>query len=147
MEYPPTEDVLTRPPTYKLYKDSHIGIATFLGGPLVGGYLAAENFKHIGQARGARNAWIIGVAATILVFSAVFFIPGIEHVPAYVIPLIYSTVTRVLIQKYQGPAIRAHAANGGQYYSGWRAAGISLIGVVLILAFLFAVIYLADNPR
>jgi hypothetical protein len=41
MEYPATEDILVQPPAYKLYKDGHIGMATLLGGPLVGGYLAA----------------------------------------------------------------------------------------------------------
>ena len=147
MDYPTSEDVLTLPPAYKLYKDSHIGIAAFLGGPLIGGYLAAENFKQLGQTRGARNAWIIGIAAMIFVISAVFFIPAIEHVPAYLFPLIYSTVTRFLVQKYQGTALRAHAAEGGKFYSGWRAAGISLIGVALIVALLFAVFYLQDLPQ
>ncbi|HEY4110297.1 hypothetical protein [Puia sp.] len=144
MEYQQTEDILTQPPAFKLYKDSHIGIATFLGGPLIGGYLAAENFNRLGAPRGARNAWIIGIVSTLLIFSAVFLVPGITNLPTFVIPLLYSTITRVLVQKYQGNALRAHGANGGQYYNPWRAVGISLIGAALLLAVLIGIMYYSD---
>lgn len=43
------ENVLQPIPTFKLYKDKAIYLGTFIGGPLVAGYLIAENFKQLGQ--------------------------------------------------------------------------------------------------
>ncbi|HLZ89907.1 MAG TPA: hypothetical protein VKQ52_21790 [Puia sp.] len=146
MEYPNTQDVLTLPPDYKLYKDRDISIATFLGGPPIAGYLAAENFKRLGETRKARVAWIIAIVVTILIFASVFLIPGIERIPSYLIPLIYSTLARFLVQKYQGAELKAHAFAGGQFYNVWRAVLISLIGLAVLLGLLFALIYLADTP-
>src|SRR5258708_4654304 len=142
---PATENILTVQPVYKLYKDSHIGIATFLGGPLIAGYLAAENFKNLGEKSNATKAWVIAVIATIIIFGSIFLIPGIEHIPRYIIPLAYSTIARLLIQKYQGNDIRAHEAAGGQFYNVWRSVAISLIGLALLLAALVAIFYLADT--
>jgi hypothetical protein len=64
------EDWLTAPPEFKLYKENAIVGATFLGGPLVAGYLAAENFKQLEQPAKARTAWIIAI----LFFWSLFFL-------------------------------------------------------------------------
>ena len=140
------ENILPSFPDYKLYNDRSIYVGTFLGGPLVAGYLAAENYKKLGQPAKVKNAWIIALIATLAILGAIFFIPGLEKIPNYLIPLIYTAIAQFLIQKFQGNAIKAHIAQGGQIYSTWRAVWIGLIGVLVLVA-LVAVLMLVTDKR
>ena len=111
------ENLLPVQPTFKLYKDRSIYIGTFLGGPLVAGYLASENFKQLGQPGKVQVSWAIGICATVLLFGAVFLIPGIEKVPNVIIPLVYTGIAQLLVQRFQGAAIKTHLETGGQAFS------------------------------
>jgi hypothetical protein len=139
------EDLLTAPPEFKLYKENTIAGATFLGGPLVAGYLAAENFKQLGQQDKARKSWIIAILSTLAILGAIFLIPGIEKIPRYIIPLTYTLIARLLVQQYQGEAIKSHISQGGPTYSSWRAVWIGLVGGILLAAVLLGIILLLDK--
>jgi hypothetical protein len=139
------EDLLTAPPDFKLYKENAFWVGTFIGGPLVGGYLAAENFKQLGQPEKARTSWIIAILSTLVILGGVFLIPGIEKVPRYIIPLTYTLIARLLIQQYQGEAIKSHIAQGGPTYSGWRAVWIGLVGGIALIAIIFGVLLLLNK--
>jgi len=139
------ENLLSAPPNFKLYKDRAVWTATFIGGPLVAGYIAAENFKQLGQQSKAKSAWTIAIIATIVIFGGLFLIPNIEEIPRYIIPLIYSGIAQYLIQKYQGAAVKEHIEKGGQTYSIWRAVFIGLIGLVILVAIFFVVILLTNK--
>ena len=139
------ENILSSFPEYKLYNDRSIYVGTFLGGPLVAGYLAAENYKKLGQPTKVKSAWIIAVIATVAIFGAIFLIPHLEKIPNYIIPLIYTAIAQFLIQKFQGDAIKAHIAKGGQIYSIWRAVLIGLIGALVLIAVIVAIMLLTDK--
>ena len=139
------ENLLSTPPDFKLYKDRAVWIGTFIGGPLAAGYIAAENFKQLGQQDKAKSAWTIAIIATIVIFGGIFLIPNIEKMPRFVIPLIYTGIAQYLVQKYQGAAVKEHIEKGGQTYSIWRAVLIGLIGLVILLAILFVVILLTNK--
>jgi len=145
MQQTPTEDILISPPAYKLYKENHIALATFLGSPLIGGYLIGENFRHLGEKRSARISWIIAVIATLIIVAVVFLVPGVPNLPSYVIPLTYVSLIRLAVQKYQRTDLQSHEANSGQFYSIWRAVAISLIGLALLLVVVFAFVFWADT--
>ena len=89
-----------------------------------------------------KTTWIIAICATILIFGGLFLIPNIEKVPNYIIPLIYTGIAHFLVQKFQGVAIKAHIANGGQIFSTWRAVWIGLVGLFVLIAIIFVVAYL-----
>ncbi|HEY4062146.1 MAG TPA: hypothetical protein VGM30_09610 [Puia sp.] len=139
------ENILVALPDFKLYNNRSIYIGTILGGPFVAGYFAAENFKRLGRPALAKKSWIIAVAATILLIAAVLFIPGIEKVPPYIIPLVYTGLAQYFIMQHQGEAIKSHLANGGKLYSAWRGLLIGLIGAAILVACLF--ILLSLNPN
>ncbi|HLX93804.1 MAG TPA: hypothetical protein VKR32_19105 [Puia sp.] len=139
------ENILTEPPEFKLYKERAISLATFLGGPLVAGYLAAENYRQLGDKAKVRGAWAIAIVATIIIFGGLFVVPDIEKVPRYIIPILYMVITQSLVQKYQGAAIKSHIEKGGQTYSIWRAVWIGLVGLVVLFAILLAVSMIVGN--
>ena len=132
-------------PGFKLYQDRAIYVGTFLGGPLVTGYLAADNFRQLGEPAKAKTTWIVAIVATIIIFGGIMLIPNMEKVPNYLIPLIYTLIARFLIQKYQGAAIKNHIDTGGQTYSTWRAVWIGLVGLVVVLAILVAIVFLTQQ--
>jgi hypothetical protein len=139
------ENLLSIPPDFKLYKDRAVYVGTFLGGPLVAGYLFAENFKHLGQQDKVKTAWFIAIISTIVIIGIVFFIPNIEKIPSYIIPLILGGIAQFLIQKTQGAAIKSHIEKGGPMYSVWRAVWIGLVGAAILFAIIFGILLLTDN--
>jgi hypothetical protein len=141
------ENLLSIPPSFKLYKDRAIYVGTFFGGPLVAGYLAAENFKQLGQQEKVKIAWSIAIVATVVIFGGIFLIPELEKIPRMIIPLIYTALAQFLVQKYQGTAIKEHIENGGQTYSVWRAVWIGLVGFAVLMAIIFAVLVFAGQGQ
>ena len=129
-------------PDYKIYKDKAIITGTYLGGPLVAGYFLAKNFKAFNEPDKAKKAWIYSIIFTIILFSSLFLIPDVEKVPRYLIPLTYTGIVYLLINRYQIDKINSHITIGGQFYSWWRTIAISLIGTVItILPFLAVILF------
>ena len=141
------EYILPTAPDFKIYKDRAIYVGTFLGGPLVAGYLIAENFKLLGQKHKAGTTWGIAIAATILIFGSIFLIPNAEKVPRYIIPILYTALTQFLVQKYQVARIKSHIESGGQTFSTWRAVWISLVGLVVMVIIIFAIVIAVSSDK
>lgn len=129
----------------KVYKPQMIRIATFLGGPIVAGYLIAENYKAFGETHRVTPTWVITIVVTAVIFGVAFFAPFPAGSPRIVIPLIYSLATFYLVNMLQGDKLTAHAQAGGEVYGWGRAILISLIGCVVTLA-VGVVFVLATNP-
>lgn len=131
----------------KLYKSKHILVATYIGGPLAAGYLMCENFKALHKPDSARNAIILGVISTILLFVIIFSIPEnvLDKVPRVIIPAIYTAIVYFLIQKYQGEPLEKQEKNKYPFFSVWRTIGMGLISLVIFLAGSFAYVFLTTN--
>ncbi len=132
----------------KFYKSKHIGVSTFIGGPLAVGYLIYENFKALNKPDLARNAILIGAISTVLLFVIIFSIPEniIDKIPSVVIPTIYTAIIYFLVQKYQGEKLDEHEKNNGSFFSIWRSIGVGVISLTLIVAGILAYFFLiVDN--
>jgi hypothetical protein len=127
-------------PTEKIYSEKAIRLGTFLGGPLVAGYFMAENFKVFGDFNKVRNTWIITILSTLIIFGLI---------PNVIFPLIYMGIAAYLTKTYQEKNILQHTQNGGEFFSGWRIAGISIIGCIVTLGAIFGVAFFneAANGR
>jgi len=124
---------------YQLYKISGIGIATFFGSILAGGFLMSRNYKKLGKHAAATKALVYSAIATVAVLVISFLIPEDLNIPnlAFTIPQIIVMVQ--LAKKEQGADIEAHAANGGVLASDWKAFGISLLVIVALMAAVFPI--------
>ncbi|MFH6959037.1 hypothetical protein ACHRV1_16695 [Flavobacterium aquidurense] len=136
-------------PTEKIYSEKAIRLGTFLGGPLVAGYFMAENFKVFGDFNKVRNTWIITILSTLIIFGLIFMIPEDVKIPNVIFPLIYMGIAAYLTKTYQEKNILQHTQNGGEFFSGWRIAGISIIGCIVTLGAIFGVAFFneAANGR
>ncbi|WP_243471068.1 hypothetical protein [Winogradskyella sp. MH6] len=133
----------------KLYSSKAISGATFLGGPLAAGYLISENFKALNNPDDGRKSLIIGIVTTIILFGGIFMLPEqiIDKIPRQLIPLIYTGVIWGIVEWKQGDILKAHKENNNTFFSGWRAAGIGLISLLIIGIGIFGYAYIeSSNP-
>jgi hypothetical protein len=132
-------------PSFKIYRDRAIWAGTFLGGPLVAGYLIAENFKLFNEYQKARITWFITIAVTIAVFGTIFIIPENIKLPNQIFPLIYTGVAYYCVQHYQGTKINEHIESGGEFFRGWRIFWIGLIGLIITAGTLISIGLFSDT--
>jgi len=126
----------------KIYKAQAIRVATFLGGPIVGGYLIAENFKAMGQERQSKVTWIATALFTVVILAIILFVPGVEKM-RMLLPLLYSFVAYYLVNYLQDDNIKNHLSEGGEEFGWGRVIIISLIGAACTAALFVGVIFLA----
>ena len=133
----------------KFYSKKTIGIATFLGGPLAAGYLIRENYLSLNKPDEGKNALMISIVATVLLFSGIFMIPEniMDKVPSQILPIIYTAIIYYIVDLKQGEILQAHEDNGNEFFSGWKAAGVGLVSLLIISAFIFGGAYFSSNDE
>jgi hypothetical protein len=127
------ENILTAPPEYKLYRDRAIYLATFLGGPLVAGYLIGENYWNLGDKKLFRKTWLYTFVAFVLIVSITLNLPWALNRSYYIIPILYTALAQYLAKRLQGDRLALHELNGGEFYPIWRAVIFGLVGLSLIV--------------
>jgi hypothetical protein len=131
-------------PTKKVYKDRAIWTGTFLGGPLVAGYMMAKNFKVFGDKRKYIKTWIFSIIATVIIFGGVFLIPDNVNIPNQIIPLFYTGIAYLLVYRFQKQKINAHISAGGKFYNWWRVIAVGFIGLAITIIPVFAFFFIYD---
>ncbi|WP_027420719.1 hypothetical protein [Crocinitomix catalasitica] len=139
------ETIDTTIPTEKIYKDRAFWLGTFLGGPLVAGYLFAENFKALGQSEKVKPTWIITILVTVLIIGGIFLIPDDINIPNQVIPIVYTAIAYGLFNKYLKDKVDEHIKQGGLIYNWGRVILVAIIGLLITIAPVFAVAYTSDT--
>jgi hypothetical protein len=129
----------------KIYKVNSIWHGTFLGGPLVAGYLIAENFKTLNEQDKVKTTWFISIIATIIILGGFFLFPNPEKIPNELIPLIYTAIAYFIVRHYQGKKIAKYLENGGISYKWLRTFIIGLIGLIVTILPLIGYVYLSSK--
>jgi hypothetical protein len=128
--------------TNKVHKITAIQIATFLGGPLVAGYLIAENYKQIGQPEKVKKAWLwCGIAFALMLVLA-YIVP--ESVPRLAFAAFNTIVVTIILRWIQADQIKAHIEAGGGLYSTRRAVFTSFIVCAIMFAVVLACYFILD---
>ena len=131
----------------KFYSQKAIGIATFIGGPLAAGYLIRKNYLTLSKPDEGKKSLIIGIISTIIIFSVIFMIPEniIDKVPNQILPLIYTGIIYLIVEKIHGKILNQHKENKNEFLSIWKAVGIGLISLIIILIGIFGYGFLAPE--
>lgn len=130
--------------THKLYNERAILIATFVGGPLAGGYLLARNFGTFNEPAKAGKTWIVTIGVMLLLAGSAF-VPAADAIPGVVYSLLFCCTAHFAARKYQGSSIALHQTNGGEFYSTWRAVLTGLVFLVLMFGLILALFYIQDR--
>ena len=121
----------------KLYSPKQIVGAAFLGTPIAGGIVMAENFRALGNDARAKATIQVSIALTVTVFVLAFYLP--ERTPTSLLPAAYCGLFLWYANKYQLKPFERHMAAGGPQQSNWRVFGIGvgcLVGVLVVLVVL-----------
>lgn len=135
----PQERVSIPVPKYKLYSIKAVVIATIFGTPLAGGYLISRNFSVLGNKKYALWSIVFAVLAILVSFVLGNVIP--ENVPPMVVSLPILFVITQLMKTLQGSALDQHLSHGGKLESCWKAFGISMIFLIVVLTLCYFAIY------
>jgi hypothetical protein len=118
-------------PSYRLFDNISVFIATFFGGPLAGAILMARNYSRFGDQAAVVRTVFAGVVATGLLLAIGNLVPSGLQLPLAVSALAAITgIARAL----QGAAVEKHVRLGGRIASRWLAFGIGVgVGAALLL--------------
>jgi hypothetical protein len=128
------EDSLFSPTiTNKVHKEAAIQIGTFLGGPLVAGYLIAHNFRQLDQPEKVKKTWLWTIIGFVAIVALAIILP--QSIPAVVFAAVYTGATHLLVKRFQSAQIKAHIEAGSPLYKTRRAAliGLGCAGLFIIL--------------
>jgi hypothetical protein len=125
----------------KLFSQRAITIATLFGGPLAAGYLIYINLKGLGKSKGAKISLYLGIVFTVIIFSLLFSLPQqiVDSVPNQLLPLIYTGVIYLIVERILGKDLKEHKAKNGLFYSAWKAAGIGAVCTLILVVGIFAI--------
>lgn len=129
-------------PGGKLYSTEQITLATFLGAPISGCLLLAQNYRALGQAGSAWQPLIIGVVSTVVLLLLAFFLP--ENFPNLALPAGSCVGMYYYAKQQQGAAIDSHLKAGGGKGSWGMTVVLSLVCAVIILVMFVAVAMALD---
>ena len=137
------EDLLENIAEGQVYTIRTIVISTLLGSLLAGSYMLYQNFKKFGEYKKARATVMLTIVA-FLVLLACAFSPILAKIPGLVYTLVFSIITSLLAQKYQGDLIEKHIAANGKIYSAGRAILICVISVLLLFTLALGAFFMQD---
>ena len=138
------ENILEQIPDFKLHKKQTITICTFLTGPLVAGFLIAENFNQLNEKRNAIKTWIFTICFTIILLCSIIFIPALDKIPNFLFALFYAMLASYCVRHFQQAKINLHQQKGGQFFSPWRAILASFISLVLMIGLILLIVVIAE---
>jgi hypothetical protein len=137
------ESLFSSTVTRKLYNERAVMVATLIGGPLVAGYLLAENYKALDQKEKVNRTWLFTIICFIIILIIAYVTPG--KVPSFLFPIAYSAFAQFLAQRFQGNQIKIHTENGGGIYNIWRSVWIGAISAIILFVIVFGVLVLIDS--
>lgn len=127
-------------PASRLYSPKQIAVATFLGSPLAGGWFMATNYRELGQEALATQAVWWGIAGAIVLMFIAFLLP--DNFPNSPLPIACAVGMHALAESKLGGPIKEHRAAGGPLFSWWRVVGIALLCALILVAVVFAVLFI-----
>jgi hypothetical protein len=126
-------------PESKLYKKRTILICTLLTGPLVAGFMIAENFKALGEKSSQVRTLIISIIITTGLVISIIGLPQLEKVPNFILPICSTIIASACVQFFQVEKMRLYISNGGTFYGPERAIIASILSLIITIAFAFGV--------
>jgi hypothetical protein len=130
-------------PEGRLYSVRQIILATFVGAPLAGCVLLAQNYRVLGQSTAVLPTLLAGGASTALLLALAFILP--DNFPNLILPVASCFALRQMAIYLQGERISTHMTLGGKKRSWWIVVAIGAISLVLIFGVIFVVVLIGTS--
>jgi len=118
-------------PSGKPFRLRNVFIGSFLGGPLVAGYIIATNFKMLNEESKASKAWGITILSFVIILIISYYIAYYSNIPDLIFPSAYSVAAYFIAKGTQEKRLEEFEAMGGQYYHGPKLIIVIVIGLLI----------------
>lgn len=126
------ETRLATPLAQRYYSSLQIGVATLIGGPLAGGYLASCDHTFFGAPARGRATLIVSCIVIVASLYVGSRLP--DEATRSVLPLLVAIAYRIYATYAFDSTIAQRKSEGWLQFSWWRTVGISLVFVAALLA-------------
>ncbi len=114
-----------------LYSLTAIGVATFLGSILAGGYMIIANYIALGEKQMAKQV-AYGTAAIILVWIILSMqMVGTKLTTMIAVNMGQVILALIIANKLQGKMFSSYQEMGGQYHGSLRIVSVSVIASII----------------
>ncbi|WP_153798975.1 hypothetical protein [Foetidibacter luteolus] len=120
-------------PSFKLFNNRSILAGTFIGGPLVAGYLFSTNYRRLGQRENSFKAWLYSVAFTIIMLCSIAIAPVIGGA-GISIPFLQTAIASYLYKRLLVRQVIVHARTGGAIEPVGKAVLAGVVGFCIMLS-------------
>ena len=124
-----------------------VSVATFLGGPLIGGYMLAENFKVLNQPQFVKKTWLFTILITALILFIAFQLPENSKFPSAIFTITYVLIGVGAYSKLQDSSIVEQINKGASEHSFGRSALVTIVGLIITGSVFFGSIYLTESNQ
>jgi hypothetical protein len=100
--------------------------------------MIARNFRIFQDRKKEKLSFLYGVLACVALIGIGAVMP--KGSSGTVLGGIVAGLSREIAKRQQGPQIEDYQAKGGEKGSWWKAAGIGLVSLIIILCVIFAVV-------
>ena len=130
-------------PEGRLYSVGQIVLGTFLGAPLAGCLLLAQNYRVLGRSTAVLITMLAGVASTALLLGLALVLP--DNFPNMALPVASCFALRQIAIHLQGERISTHQSLGGKKRSWWIVVTIGAACLILIFGVIFVIVLVGDS--
>tara|TARA_X000000368_G_C22939044_1_gene671245 strand:- start:278 stop:712 length:435 start_codon:yes stop_codon:yes gene_type:complete len=131
-----------------LYSLTAIGVATFLGSILAGGYMVIANYLSLGEKQMAKQV-AYGTAAVILIWIILSMqMAGAKITTMIAVNMGQVVLALIVANKLQGKMFSSYQEMGGKYYGMGRVVAISIIAsIVFTVAGALIIAFIGGAPK
>jgi hypothetical protein len=128
-----------------LYSANAVMGATFLGTPLAGGYLLAQNAKALAQHGQLSRIWVGALCGFLAIVGLVLLSDNMNSLD-WGLSIALAIAARIYYNKKQQAAVQQHLVKGGTYYGWGRVVGIILLFLGLGTAVVLPLTIFLEEP-
>lgn len=142
--------VLDLPRRPKVYSLAGITMSSALASCFAGAFLLSRNLRRLGKPREARQALLFGLVSIVVLVVLILAIevpPPLEALARLLFEGLQVSAMYFYAKRVIDAELREHQAQGGQFFSNWRAVGFSIPLALIPLSFAIVVTMLfPDAP-
>ncbi len=137
-----SRQVVKNPSAKKLHSPLQVFVGSYWGGPLYAVYSVRKNFIVLGHAEGASKTLAYGSIFIVFLLVLLVFIPG--DYPNIVIPIIYCSAGKLLVEKFQLNKAAINESTDFVFESNWKIFGLGFLFLIAFLAMCIVEILVLD---
>ena len=130
----------------KIYREEAVWSAVIGGGPFVGGYILAQNYKTFGEPEKARKVWKYAFKWAVIIFCIIMLIPDdIGDIPYILAPALITLPFYFYFKRHQRESVYAYLALSGEYFRWWRTLFIGIVGAGVYVLFIVGMVFVSTS--